>query len=142
MCGGGGEYATCRPSPNSEGYSSEEYDKSRVVSDFDLTAIAYLYGIDGFQNPNKAIFIDSKFTADDYLNFDASTYTITPVSPPEPEKTMEPKILRPLQQVALGISPQDVTCKDDFQKLYKSNGNPICVSKSSAEKLIVRGWTQ
>jgi hypothetical protein len=135
---------TLCPQITSGGHTPEEYKKSfQIISDFDLTAIAYLYGVDGFQNPNKPVFSNSNFTANDYLNFDASTYTITPVTSPEPEmeKTMEPKILRPLQQIALGISPQDVTCKDDFQKLYKSNGNPICVSKSSAEKLITRGFT-
>ncbi len=124
------------------GYTYEEFKKRKIVSDFDLTAIAYLYGVDGFQNPNKPVFSNSKFTANDYLNFDASTYTITPVSSPKPEmeKAMEPKILRPLQQVALGISQQDVTCKDDFHKLYKSSGIPICVFKSTAEKLIARGF--
>ena len=48
----------------------------------------------------------------------------------------------PLQQVALGISPQDLTCKDDFLKLYKSNGNPICGAESTAVKLIARGFTK
>jgi len=138
MCGATGG-VTCPPS-NPEGYPIEEYAKGKIISDFDLTAIAYLYGVDGFQNPNKPVLNATKFTADDYLNFDASTYTIIPI--PEMEETMKSKILRPLQQISMGISPEDVSCKDDFKKLYKSSGIPICVTKSSAEKLISRGWAQ
>jgi len=72
----------------------------------------------------------------------AEPIEITTQTPESTEESMETKILRPLQQVALGISPQDLTCKDDFLKLYKSNGNPICVSESTAEKLIARGFTK
>jgi len=97
------------------------------------------YYIDRYNNePKYKEWFDTNFPEYDTI------YQAVGLQNPEPEmdKTMEPKILRPLQQVALGISPQDVTCKDDFHKLYKSNGNPICVSKSTAEKLIARGFTR
>jgi len=58
------------------------------------------------------------------------------------EEFMEIKVLSPLQQFSQGITPQDVTCKDDLQKLYKYDGSPVCVSESSVEKLIARGWVQ
>jgi len=54
----------------------------------------------------------------------------------------ESKVLRPMQQISQGVTPQDVTCKDDLQKLFKYDGSPVCVSESSVEKLIARGWVQ
>ena len=70
MCGGSIEKGTC---PQLEkGYTVGEYSARYMISDFDLTAIAYLYGVDGFQNPNRPVFGDPKFTADDYLNFDVN----------------------------------------------------------------------
>ena len=93
MCGAS-EGISC---PQRE-FTTEERDKQKIISDFDLTAIAYLYGVDGFQNPNKSVFSDSKFTADDYLNFDVSTYTTTsvPTTPtiPSQSKTVLPEWIK------------------------------------------------
>ena len=75
MCGASPDISCPQGNPIQERYKGE------IISDFDLTAIAYLYGVDGFQNPNKPVFKATKFTADDYLNFDASTYTTTPIPP-------------------------------------------------------------
>ena len=58
----------------------------------------------------------------------------------EPE-TMQ-VVLPPDQQISQGISPTDVTCKDDLQKLYRHDGTPVCVTESGAEKLIALGWMQ
>jgi len=56
-------------------------------------------------------------------------------------EVMESKVLPPALQVSQGISAEAVTCKEGLQKLYKSaDGSPLCVTESTAEKLIARGW--
>jgi hypothetical protein len=41
-------------------------NKSPYPSDFDLAAVAKIYGVDGFENPNNAIVYGSKLTANEY----------------------------------------------------------------------------
>ena len=54
---------------------------------------------------------------------------------------MEAGHLAPLQQVNKGIAPEDVECKEGFELIFKAtNGNPACVSPSSAAKLVSIGW--
>ena len=49
--------------------------------------------------------------------------------------------LSPLKQVANGILPKDVSCKENMQLILKiSDGSPACVTTTTAEKLIQRGW--
>jgi hypothetical protein len=49
--------------------------------------------------------------------------------------------LPPLQQVKEGIAPENVECKEGLELIFKAtNGNPACVSSSSATKLIAMGW--
>ena len=49
--------------------------------------------------------------------------------------------LSPLKQIANGVSPIDVQCKEDMQLMLKiSNDSPACVTLTTAEKLIERGW--
>ena len=49
--------------------------------------------------------------------------------------------LTPLKQIKLGIAPQDVDCKQDMILLLKSSSDkPVCVTQSTATKLIARGW--
>jgi len=62
--------------------------------------------------------------------------------PSEIEESMGSQILPPNQQISQGVAPQDVTCKDNLQKLYRHDGSPVCVTESGAEKLIERGWMQ
>jgi serpin B len=53
----------------------------------------------------------------------------------------ENKILPPLKQISLGITPENIFCKVDYVKIEKfSDNSPACVKLSTAEKLTERGW--
>jgi hypothetical protein len=47
----------------------------------------------------------------------------------------------PKLQVKSGIAPEEVICNDDLALVIKSsNGSPACVTESSSDKLLQRGW--
>jgi len=46
----------------------------------------------------------------------------------------------PLKQVAQGIAPHQVICKQGLELIIKYNGSPACVKPETAEKLAERGW--
>jgi len=47
----------------------------------------------------------------------------------------------PRNQIALGIEPESVICKDGLELVFKaSNGSPACVTPETLEKLVQRGW--
>ena len=47
----------------------------------------------------------------------------------------------PRNQIALGIEPESVICKDGLELIFKAaNGMPACVTKKTVEKLVQRGW--
>jgi hypothetical protein len=47
----------------------------------------------------------------------------------------------PLKQLKLGISAEEIKCKQDLHLVIKaSNGKPICVTPETKIKLIKRGW--
>jgi len=47
----------------------------------------------------------------------------------------------PLKQMNVGIGALDVSCKTDFQLVLKTTNNlPACVSSSTANELVKRGW--
>ena len=47
----------------------------------------------------------------------------------------------PLKQMNVGIGALDVSCKADFQLVLKTTNNlPACVSSSTANELVKRGW--
>ena len=48
----------------------------------------------------------------------------------------------PKQQQMMGTLPQDVICKETFEKIFKPNGSAVCVSSETAQKLIERGWIE
>ena len=49
----------------------------------------------------------------------------------------------PLKQVANGVLPEDVLCKEDLQLVFKTTDNsPACVKSDTAEKLIQRSWAK
>ena len=49
--------------------------------------------------------------------------------------------MKPLKQIKAGILPENVSCKDGFELLFKaSNGNPACVKENSVNRLIEIGW--
>ncbi|MBT4327391.1 MAG: hypothetical protein HOD60_10905 [Candidatus Nitrosopelagicus sp.] len=53
------------------------YSKSKTPSKLNYAAVVKLYGSDGYKNPNPSIQSGSKFTANDFLNWDStSTKTI------------------------------------------------------------------
>lgn len=65
----------------------------------------------------------------------------------EPEidntQTIEYAMLSPLKQLANGILPKDIICKESFNLIFKiSNDAPVCVMPTTAEKLIEREWAK
>jgi len=49
--------------------------------------------------------------------------------------------LPPIKQMNVGIGALDVSCKADFQLILKTINNlPACVSPSTANELVKRGW--
>ena len=49
--------------------------------------------------------------------------------------------MSPLKQTAAGIPPENITCKKEFQLVFKNSNNiPVCVKSATVEKLIERGW--
>lgn len=47
----------------------------------------------------------------------------------------------PIKQMNVGIGALDVSCKTDFQLVLKTTNNlPACVSSSTANELVKRGW--
>jgi len=45
------------------------------------------------------------------------------------------------QQIANGVLPKDVICKEGLELIFKStDGTPACVKPETAKKLIERGW--
>ena len=53
----------------------------------------------------------------------------------------EGEILSPRKQVAQGIAPEDVICKEGLELVFKStNNSPACVNPQTVDKLIERGW--
>jgi len=49
--------------------------------------------------------------------------------------------ISPRNQIALGVKPDSVICKDGLELIFKvSNGMPACVSSDTLTKLVQRGW--
>jgi len=48
--------------------------------------------------------------------------------------------LPPREQISLGVSVHEISCKEGLQLIFKNFSNPACVKPSSIEKLIERGW--
>jgi len=49
--------------------------------------------------------------------------------------------LPPIKQIANGISPENVICKEGMQLVFKNTYNsPACVKSTTVDKLIERGW--
>jgi len=50
--------------------------------------------------------------------------------------------LPPLKQISSGTLPENVTCTEGLQLIFKARDNsPACVKQSTAQKLLVRGWS-
>ena len=49
--------------------------------------------------------------------------------------------LPPTKQLMMGITTFDVTCKDEFEKIFRPNGFVACVDSSSVKKLMQKGWS-
>lgn len=49
--------------------------------------------------------------------------------------------LSPLKQLKEGVTPKDIQCKSSLSLVLKPSGDPACVTFSTAEKLVSRGWT-
>jgi len=49
--------------------------------------------------------------------------------------------LSPNKQLLMGILIQDITCKDDLEKIFRPSGFVACVDSSSVKKLMQKGWS-
>lgn len=59
------------------------------------------------------------------------------------DQMMEKEILPPLKQIQSGVAASDVVCKEGLELIFKaSNGNPTCVSPTTATKLVAKGWAK
>jgi len=47
----------------------------------------------------------------------------------------------PLKQISSGLSGDEVRCKESFSLMTKHDGSPACVTESTKQKLVERGWT-
>jgi hypothetical protein len=54
----------------------------------------------------------------------------------------EETVVSPLKQIKEGIAPENVTCKEGLELVFKLNGQPACIKTASIQKLIAWGWTQ
>ena len=74
------------------------------------------------------------------------------IKPSISEKPVEPEIssvrsqdtefyIPPLKQIASGISPNDVTCRDEMALVFNNDNSPRCVNLTIVEKVIELGWT-
>ena len=50
----------------------------------------------------------------------------------------------PLKQIAKGISPEEIVCKEGRQLVYKNTDSikPVCVKPTTVDKLIERNWAK
>jgi len=48
----------------------------------------------------------------------------------------------PMKQVAQGVLPNEIICKEELELIIKNNGFPACVKPKTAEILIERGWAK
>jgi len=53
-----------------------------------------------------------------------------------------PSIYPPLKQNHVGIATENIQCKENLVLIQKYNGSPACVTESTKQKLIERGWTE
>ena len=50
------------------------------------------------------------------------------------------QVTSPKKQLSIGIEAKNVICKENFKLILKPSGNPACVSSSTADILLQRGW--
>jgi len=54
---------------------------------------------------------------------------------------MKKRTMPPIKQIKAGIAPQEVTCNEGLDLIFKSNnGKPVCVKPFTASVLLERGW--
>ena len=56
------------------------------------------------------------------------------------EKNRIPIILSPLKQTKLGITAEEIQCRESLTLMQKYDGSPACVKHETKEKLEQRGW--
>ena len=52
------------------------------------------------------------------------------------------KVTSPMSQLDSGIPFDEIQCKDGFMLIQKHDGLPACVTKSTKQKLVERGWAK
>jgi len=57
-----------------------------------------------------------------------------------PSNPVDISVAAPLKQVAQGVLPNEIICKEGLELIIKNNGSPACVKAETITKLISRGW--
>lgn len=61
----------------------------------------------------------------------------------KPAMKMDSDMMSPVMQIAHGVLPNHVQCKENMQLVFKSSNNmPACVKSTSAQRLIQIGWAK
>lgn len=61
--------------------------------------------------------------------------------PSPPAGNIQKSLTSPLRQIASGVSPKDVKCRQDLTLIFRAEDNfPACVKPSSIERLLKQGW--
>lgn len=56
--------------------------------------------------------------------------------------SVEPQSVSPLKQFRSGMSSNEIQCKENLTLVQKYDGSPACVTESTKQKLIARGWIE
>lgn len=63
--------------------------------------------------------------------------------PSPPAGNVQKPLTSPLRQIASGVSPKDVKCRQDLTLIFRAADNfPACVKQDDIDKLVHRGWAQ
>jgi len=87
---------------------------------------------------NVVVGEDESFLVD-YFQSPSVPYSSTEPEPPPKLINIHPS---PKKQLESGVTPENVICREGLQLIFKQNNSPSCVTPSTAEKLIQRGWTR
>ncbi|MBM3904390.1 MAG: hypothetical protein FJ357_04590 [Thaumarchaeota archaeon] len=150
-----------------EMYGIEESEHDRESMDSDAEEHDHEEGISGLESAFESyITLNGKMTALDFVEDQdlpglyVAQYTPNEAGHPvvhlvvtindevveadfHPEEIEEHIMTSPLAQQKEGISPNEVECSEDKVLMSKtSNGGAICVTESTAEKLLARNWAK
>lgn len=115
--------ATAKMTPTDQFRAMVEFS-FKVMKPFDTSSLV----VDMWDNGRAArtnVFLDAvRATGDEIIDFVPPAPSVGPTAP--------------LKQVADGVAPQDVECREGFELVIRTTGAPACVYPFTAE--ILRSW--